>query len=603
MFDVILLLAILVEGLLPLVRFAPRLGSVDTVVFVAWIVIGYVVLRSAHSAAVGALRGVLSSRWSTWTPTLVGTLGVLLVAAQGAWRGPAHWAVVPTGVIALLGPVVIRLAAGAPEAMSWRRGAALAACGLGYVVIVFGVTLNVTCVFPRYSSPVGANMAAAWVFGVLAIARPWSMRTALSSLGASAVLGGVLFVVVPDASTRTAGFARRQTELAGAAHPVSWSRGLSPLVYLSTNVQPPQGGAEHHVELAGVARKRPVVLLTIDTLREDLYLPTGTTLREQYPNIAKLIGDGCRYSDARTVSAYTHLSMPALYNGTAAFDRIRTPLMRMLADQAGLRPRAFGRLMNMGVYTGFPHELGGDTDSSMVELALTELERDIRSGQPAFYAMHFLDVHLPKKLDISIADWAEMRSLYAGRVREVDALIGRVLALLERSGWYDDALIVLTSDHGEELGERGYFEHAFHLYDTVMKVPFIVKDSADDCGDQSAPVSVLDVPARIAQGLGLRLEGPTLESTWPPRGGRTRFAVSTLSGPYAAWVEGSEKVIVDLRYGDVERYDLKSDPGERFDLGRATNTDVEGTLARQNTSWNPHIPRPARVITVSGASR
>ena len=77
--------------------------------------------------------------------------------------------------------------------------------------------------------------------------------------------------------------------------------------------------------------------------------------------------------------------------------------------------------------------------------------------------------------DLSLEEVASMRAAYFGLVAEVDHHLGRILDLLESSGQLDRTLIVLTSDHGEQLGDhhlvakRGYFPQSYH-------VPCIVVD-------------------------------------------------------------------------------------------------------------------------------
>jgi arylsulfatase A-like enzyme len=70
---------------------------------------------------------------------------------------------------------------------------------------------------------------------------------------------------------------------------------------------------------------------------------------------------------------------------------------------------------------------------------------------------------------------AWIRGLYDGEVRSVDASLARLFQNLKDLGLYDDSLIVLTSDHGEELWEHDSFEHGHSLYDELLRVPLIVK--------------------------------------------------------------------------------------------------------------------------------
>jgi arylsulfatase A-like enzyme len=62
----------------------------------------------------------------------------------------------------------------------------------------------------------------------------------------------------------------------------------------------------------------------------------------------------------------------------------------------------------------------------------------------------------------------------AAGVHEVDACVGHFVGYLKRAHLYDDSVIILTSDHGDSLGEEGRWGHAFYLYPEVMRVPLIV---------------------------------------------------------------------------------------------------------------------------------
>ncbi|MGI9302104.1 MAG: alkaline phosphatase family protein [Gammaproteobacteria bacterium] len=72
-------------------------------------------------------------------------------------------------------------------------------------------------------------------------------------------------------------------------------------------------------------------------------------------------------------------------------------------------------------------------------------------------------------------DTRQARATYYGLISKVDEYIGRVIAYLKDSGAYDSTLVIVTSDHGELLGDRwlfgkrGYFDSAFHI-------PLIVRD-------------------------------------------------------------------------------------------------------------------------------
>lgn len=82
---------------------------------------------------------------------------------------------------------------------------------------------------------------------------------------------------------------------------------------------------------------------------------------------------------------------------------------------------------------------------------------------------------LPEKrvLDDQQKQW--LKDLYLGEVRYVDAQLSRLIETLKERGLYDESLIVLTSDHGEEFWEHGGFGHAYALHHEIIHVPFMVK--------------------------------------------------------------------------------------------------------------------------------
>lgn len=70
-------------------------------------------------------------------------------------------------------------------------------------------------------------------------------------------------------------------------------------------------------------------------------------------------------------------------------------------------------------------------------------------------------------------NWA--RELYRAEVRQTDAEIGRLIDELKAADLYDEALIIFTSDHGEEFWEHGLAYHGQSLYDELIRAPLIVK--------------------------------------------------------------------------------------------------------------------------------
>lgn len=100
---------------------------------------------------------------------------------------------------------------------------------------------------------------------------------------------------------------------------------------------------------------------------------------------------------------------------------------------------------------------------------------------------------------------AELRARYGLEVERLDAALGAFLERLRADGRYDDTLIVLTSDHGEEFNEHGGWWHGTSLYGEQTQVPLVVKLPGNVGGGTRAPwqVRTLDLPPTLTAALDL----------------------------------------------------------------------------------------------------
>jgi arylsulfatase A-like enzyme len=109
-----------------------------------------------------------------------------------------------------------------------------------------------------------------------------------------------------------------------------------------------------------------------------------------------------------------------------------------------------------------------------------------------------------------------LTALYDGELATVDAAVGKFFDLLRKNGLYDDALIIVTSDHGEHLGEGARYSHQLSVADELLEVPLIIKyprgENANTIVEQPL-VSLLDLHQTI------------LAAAWPENplaGGRSQ---------------------------------------------------------------------------------
>jgi arylsulfatase A-like enzyme len=92
----------------------------------------------------------------------------------------------------------------------------------------------------------------------------------------------------------------------------------------------------------------------------------------------------------------------------------------------------------------------------------------------------------------------------------LDHHLGQLFAELKRQGRWDNTLIVLTADHGEEFGERGLYFHGNSLYRGSLEVPLLLRFPAAVPGARSIPdpVSLKDLAATVLAVSGARPELP-----------------------------------------------------------------------------------------------
>jgi len=126
-------------------------------------------------------------------------------------------------------------------------------------------------------------------------------------------------------------------------------------------------------------------------------------------------------------------------------------------------------------------------------------------------------------------DAARVRDLYDGEIHYADEGIGRVLDRLAERGWLENTIVVLTSDHGESLGEHRYwFEHGRYTYEATCRVPLLMRlpeahPERTQPGTRRGDISLVDLaPTLVALSGSHPRGGKSLRRASGP-GGRARL--------------------------------------------------------------------------------
>jgi arylsulfatase A-like enzyme len=406
-----------------------------------------------------------------------------------------------------------------------------------------------------------------------------------------------------------------------------------------------------------------VLFIVVDTLRHDHLTPYGYTRHDTTPEIKRWLADpGAVVESAYSQAPWTLPSVISFMTGRypgelvgsdlAAFgipDQVETLAERL----AGLGYHTGGFVANPTLHAGAGFERGFRTwyvppaDVRWLSRHADDINRHavpwLRAFQrrPFFLYLHYIDPHDPYENPDMIngraffmpgytgpvaggwihgiyngrieltqpeKDIPYIQALYDGEIRYVDRHIGALLGALDPEV-LQDTLIVLTSDHGEELHDHGGWKHGQTLYEEQVHVPLIFRwDGRIQAGTRlPGTVRLLDlVPTLLAAAGGKAdpaWDGVDLLPALTGKGElprRPAFAEGLSGGPLraAAVLDGRKLVLfnreepfrpadalqehlwrVDLgRLGRAELYDLTQDPGERRDLAAADPQGI-GRLA------------------------
>jgi len=386
----------------------------------------------------------------------------------------------------------------------------------------------------------------------------------------------------------------------------------------------------------GGAAPRNVLLIVVDTLRWDRLGAYGH-FRDSSPAMDALAAEGVRFERAYATAPWTMPSVASMITGLypsghgvvtalAGMPESAVTLAEIL-NERGFQTGAVvsNRLLRSRRGHGFTqgYEIyrssearGHDHVSTqgVTRQAIAILEAFARSDAPFLLFVHYFDPHFNYR-EHSEVDFApervgsldgrqdiqELRRMLKGLSQEeidflldlydeevffTDAGIGRLLDALRRLGRYDDTLVIVTSDHGEEFRDHGWLGHTRTLYQELVRVPLIVSAPGHRARPRvvEEPVSLVSITPTVLDLLGIDAPGlpfhePSLASRIRGKSARASDFVLTEVGflppnapssvkrAFKKGIVGERfKLIRDEETHAIEVYDLESDPGETRNL-------------------------------------
>ncbi|MCP4219191.1 MAG: sulfatase [bacterium] len=331
-----------------------------------------------------------------------------------------------------------------------------------------------------------------------------------------------------------------------------------------------------------------IILVVLDTVRSDY---TGLETDGLTPNLKKLAAESTVFPNAWANAPWTVPSHASMFTGLLPSQHGCTtenvyldgkfPTLASLLNESGYETAAFYSnpwLNNdtTGLLRGFKlfkeawigglgrlslgrGDQGGFLSNTYVNDFLEQRPKD----KPFFLFINYLEAHLPYDpmpkyradhmeagqrddiIAISWAhefnaglhasdkvDWRKVRALYGGDVHSADILLGSLLESLKKAGLYDDTVIIVTSDHGENLGEHGLLDHQFSVHETLLSVPLVIRAPGFiPAGGDLRPVMLSDVFDTILDMAGGKKRNtPFSRSLLEKKDGRKRYVVSEYAG-------------------------------------------------------------------------
>jgi len=391
-----------------------------------------------------------------------------------------------------------------------------------------------------------------------------------------------------------------------------------------------------------------VILIVVDTLRADHLTQYGYK-RETSPGLAEFASHSTIFTRAYSTSSWTQPSVASLFTGLMPSSHqvvvqgaVLSSQFETLAErvsQAGWTSAAFsGNLFisgKSGYHQGFDYFVGHDGHvlaypdvADMLTVVDSWLAGPDRGSTPWFLYFQPMNCHGPynvpeehqaellgrkpdrefryqgdlmqsivRRGDVAARSEAtpkfvqSLTDQYDTAVRYSLDTVGELLEMLRSRNLYENSLIIVTSDHGEELFDHGGFSHAYSLYEEVVRVPLWIKlPGQTRAATVDYPVSLIDIYPTILETLDLDLpEGLHGTSLLPFLESDTSRPPSNLR-PILLETRWEERAIAAaLRIGPFKLIDIRSNYEGQRDIQLLFNLEQDPAELENLAALHPEI--------------
>lgn len=347
-----------------------------------------------------------------------------------------------------------------------------------------------------------------------------------------------------------------------------------------------------------------VILIVVDGLRQD-HLSVYDYQRETSPNFKRLRNQGQLWA-VPNVHGICGESICGL-GGIASARYVHQMPSNPFTLQQVLKLHGYRSLMILGgdhtnfyslkhLYSNVDDYFDGSMAKGFYmnddQFVLDKVENlPISNGQPTFFQFHLMSAHTlgkrHKKYEfftpfepyfgkVSGIAQEKYTNYYDNGVRQVDAFIEEISQKLREKKYFEDALVVVTSDHGESLGEHGIFSHSNSVREELLKIPLLMSGFGDALHGQKLsqfPVSQIDIAPSVLFALGI-----SIPTSWQGIPIQAHIETQRVR-PFAFFQMGAEFGFFDYRDASVTWkywqniktgheyvFNLSADPFERDNL-------------------------------------
>jgi choline-sulfatase len=385
-----------------------------------------------------------------------------------------------------------------------------------------------------------------------------------------------------------------------------------------------------------------ILLITVDTVRYDHTsfggYKDGPKNRDTTPRLAELVKRSTSFTFCNAPSAGTMASIPAMltskffHSGLALDENLppgRPPKIKLenttlpeIMKRAGYRTGVIGSHhywndwgLDQGV-DDYDNSIGKSSDPYIVaadrvtDHTLAWISR--QQGRKWFLWAHYIDPHGRYVAHPDVIDYGSTElDLYDAELRWTDQQLGRLFDELVRLPSNDRTIIIITSDHGESMGEHNVppGTHGTALYRELLHVPLIIYVPNNQPHLIDGAVTPLDIVPTVAELTGidvsdLSFEGKSLvpQIFYGKQDlERIVFAETNAPAPQRAAISHSHKLIHHLHSNLYELYELQEDPWEKRNIA-ASNPPAMTLMKTALESWLERVVY-ARDATFNQASK